>query len=54
MGSMNLQRQVCHSGALVGNDVHKLTKNGNISNIPTVFKPLLIKLSDDLEKNFFT
>ena len=51
MDNMKLQSQVCHSGALVGN-VHKLTKNEYISNISTVFKPLLIKLSDDLEKEF--
>ena len=37
-----LRRQVYHSGA----------KNENVSNISTVFKPLLIKLSDDLEKEF--
>ena len=53
MDNMKLQRQVYHSSALVGNDVHKLTKNENISDISTVFKPLLIKLSDDLEKEFF-
>ena len=40
--NMKLQCQVYHSGALVGNNVHKLTKNENISNISTVFKPLLI------------
>ena len=49
---MKLWPQVYHSGALVGNDVHKLTMNENISNMSTVFKPLLIKLSDDLEKEF--
>ena len=42
MGNMKLQCQVYHNGALVGNNVHKLTKNKNISNISTVFKPLLI------------
>ena len=47
MDNMKLQPQVYHNGALVGNDVHKLTKNENISSISTVFKPLLIKLSDD-------
>ena len=52
MDDMKLHPQVYHSGALVGNDVHKLTKNENISNIPTFFKPFLIKLSDDLEKEF--
>ena len=31
-----------NSSALAGNDVHKLTKNENISNISTVSKPLLI------------
>ena len=42
MDNTNLQRQVYHSGA----------KYQNISDISTVFKPLLIKLSDDLEKEF--
>ena len=42
MDNMKLQCQVYHSGALVGNNVHKLTKNENISNISTGFKPLLI------------
>ena len=42
MDNMNFQHQVYHSGA----------KNENISNISTVFKPLLIKLSDDLKKLF--
>ena len=52
MDNMKLQRQVYHSGALVCNGVDKLTKNENISNISTVFKPLLIKLSDDSGKEF--
>ena len=34
--NMKLQCQVYHSVALVGNDVHKLTKDENISNISTV------------------
>ena len=42
MYNMELQCQVCHNGAPVSNDVHKLTKNENISYISTVFKPLLI------------
>ena len=42
MDNMKLQCQVYHNGALVSNDVHKLTKNKNISNISSVFKPLLI------------
>ena len=39
MDNMKLQCQVYNNGALVGNDVHKLTKNGNFSNISTDFKP---------------
>ena len=42
MDNMKLQCQVYHNGALVGNNVHKLTNNENIGNISTVFKPLLI------------
>ena len=42
MDNMKLQCQVYHNGALVGNDIHKLTKNEDISNISTVFKPSLI------------
>ena len=42
MDNMKLQCQVYHSGALADNNVHKLTKNEHISNISTVFKPLLI------------
>ena len=37
MDNMNLQCQVYQNSALVGNDVHKLTNNENISNISTVF-----------------
>ena len=36
MDDMKLQCQVYHNGTLVGNDVHKLTKNENISKISTV------------------
>ena len=42
MDNMKLQCQVYHNGALVGNNVHKLTKNDNFSNISTVLKPLFI------------
>ena len=52
MDNMKLHPQVYHNDALVGNDVHESTKNENISNISTVFKPLLIKLSGDIEKEF--
>ena len=31
---MNLERQVYHSDAIVGNDVNKLTKTANIKNFP--------------------
>ena len=36
MDDMKLQCHVYHNGTLVGNDVHKLTKNENISKISTV------------------
>ena len=53
MDNMKLQCQVYHNGALVVNNVHKLTKNENISNISTVFN-FVDKLSDDLEKEFYS
>ena len=31
---VNLERQVYHSGAIVGNDVNKLTKTANMKNFP--------------------
>ena len=52
MDNIKLQCQVYHNGALIfsfqgsclfsfiDNDVHKLTKNENIINLSTVFKPL--------------
>ena len=36
---MNLERQVYHSGAIVGNDVNKLTETANIKKLSNVFKP---------------
>ena len=42
MDNIKLQCQVYHNFAQGGNTVHELTKNENISNISTVFKPLLI------------
>ena len=52
MDEMKLQRQVYHSGALVGNDVNKLTKNENITKISRVFTPSLVKVSDGSDKEF--
>ena len=54
MDEMNLQGQVYHSGSLVGNNVHKLTKPENISKISNVFKPLSIPLSSGELKGFST
>ena len=51
MDNMKIQCQVYHNGALGGNDVHKLTKNENISNISTDFKPLLIDYQMIWKKN---
>ena len=52
MDEMNLQRQVYHSGSVVGNDVHELTKPENISQVSNVFKPLSIQLSSGEFKRF--
>ena len=52
MDEMNLQCQAYHSGSLVGNDVHKLTKLKNISKISNVFKPISIQLSCGEFKGF--
>ena len=43
---MNLERQVYHSSAVVGNDVNKLTKTANIKNLSNVFKPAIIQLQN--------
>ena len=44
--SMKLKRQVYHSGAIVGNDVDKLTTPENIKKLSGVFKPRSIELPD--------
>ena len=49
---LKLQRQVYHSGALVGNNVNKLTKTENILKISDVFKPSVIELTDNSYKEF--
>ena len=36
---LHIERQAYHSRALVGNDVHKLTKTDTINKIAKVFKP---------------
>ena len=41
---MNLKKQVYHKGALVGNDVAKILRPGNIGKIVNCFKPLKVKL----------
>ena len=41
-----------HSGALVGNDVNKVTKTENISKICDVFKPKTVTLSSGIKKTF--
>ena len=43
---MKLKRQVYHSGAIIGKDVNRLTKQENIKKLRSVFKPRLIKLPD--------
>ena len=50
MDNMKLQCQVYHNCALVANDMYKLTKNENISNI-NFFQTFVDKLSNDLEKD---
>ena len=50
--NMNLERQVYHSGAVVGNDVNKLTKTANIKNLSNVFKPAIIQLQNGSQKEF--
>ena len=45
LDSMGLQRKVYHSGAIVGDDVHRLTEKNNIFKISQAFPPKKIKLS---------
>ena len=49
---LHLERQAYHSRALVGNDVHKLTRNDTINKIAKVFKPFQVKLSDGNQEKF--
>ena len=44
--SIDLQRRVYHSGAIVGEDVHRLTRKYNICKISQVFEPKYIELAD--------
>ena len=46
LDSMKLKRAVYHSGALIGNDVHKLTTAEQINSLMSVFKPKSINLLD--------
>ena len=45
-----MERQVYHSGAIVGNDVNKLTKTANIKQLSNVFKPAIIQLQNGSQK----
>ena len=42
LDNMNLKRQVYHSGAVVGNDIHTIMKKKNMKIINTCFKPIQI------------
>ena len=46
LDSMKLKRAVYHSGALIGNGVHKLTAAEQINSLMSVFKPKSINLLD--------
>ena len=50
--NLNLRRQIYHKGALIRNDVHKLTLPENIATISSVFKAKEIRLEDDTTKVF--
>ena len=52
--STDLQRKVYHSGAIVGDDVHRLTRKDNICKISQVFEPKDIELSDGQKKTYST
>ena len=49
---LHLERQAYHSRALVGNDVHKLTKTDTINKIAKVLKPFQVKLPDGNQEKF--
>ena len=49
---MNLKKQVCHKGALVGNDVAKILHPENIGKIVNCFKPLRVNLQHGQHKVF--
>ena len=44
LSKLNLKRQVYHSGALIGEDVHKLTRKSNVILLSQVFEPLTLSL----------
>ena len=46
LDTMKLKRAVYHSGALIGNDVHKLTRKAQIKSLASAFKPKSINLLD--------
>lgn len=52
MDALNLKRQVYHSRALVGGDVHKVLKTRSIKKLVRVFRPLKVPLRDGGTKQF--
>ena len=46
LDSLQLERTVYHSGALIGNDVNKLVKKGNIEKLCHVFKSREVMLNN--------
>ena len=46
LDTVKLKRAVYHSGALIGNDVHKLTRKAQIKSLASAFKPKSINLLD--------
>ena len=52
LNSMKLARQIYHNGALVGNDVHKLTTAHYYQHIANVFRPCSIELQISGPKGF--
>ena len=46
LDSLQLERTVYHSGALIGNDVNKLVKKENIKKLCHVFEPKEVMLNN--------
>ena len=52
LSKLNLKRQVYHSGALIGEDVHKLTRKSNVILLSQVFEPLALSLDSGDSQTF--